>query len=169
MKSLSQLGKKGVSEIVGYVLLIVIALALSVFVYAYLKLYAPNITPECSEDIRLVIRDYSCTCISNIDSQCQLILNITNRGLFKVQAAYVRVGSSQERVRKEITNDTSLFLASASQQALLPGNITTKLYTFVGKAGGNYTLEIQPAVFDTKNRLLACNNAIALQSISCII
>ncbi len=174
MISSLQRNKKGVSEIIGYVLLIVIALALSVFVYAYLKLYVPKPSPECQDAIHLTIQNSSCTCIIGGNPPCHLDLTLKNRGLFKVHAAYVRADEPSKKIKQEISNETSLFLASLGEPALLPGSTITKIYpmkdktgSFTAQPGGNYTLEVQPAVYDEKSRLIACNNAIITQSLEC--
>ena len=61
MNNLSHLDRKGVSIMIGYVLLISIAVALSTAVFFYLKLYLPDEKPDCYQDINLVIEGVSPT------------------------------------------------------------------------------------------------------------
>ena len=51
VRGLLRLDKRGVSIMIGYVLLVVIAIGLSIAVYAYLKNYLPREKAECPQDI----------------------------------------------------------------------------------------------------------------------
>lgn len=158
--------KKGVSEVVGYVILIVIALTMSVFVYAYLKLYVPKEAPSCPSDISLSVQDYTCTSGPNG------ILNLTikNKGLFKVYGAYVRFGPEDRQVRPQINNDTSFFLFQQGQDGLLPGNNIFRQYKLTTNAPtpGKYMIEVQPAVLSTKrNLIVACTDAVIVLPVTC--
>src|SRR3989338_162195 len=97
--------KKGVSEMVAYVLLIVIAVGLSILVYAYIKLYASGgTTQECKSDINLVIQDYTC-------ENGQLVLTLVNKGLFDIDAAYVRLGAANKKILPWINDPSQNTLA----------------------------------------------------------
>src|SRR3972149_7833470 len=82
-KHLLPSNKKALSEIVGYTILIVIAISLSVLVYAFLKTYIPKEAVSCEEDLNLIVQDYSCS------TSGELKITIKNKGLFKADAVYV--------------------------------------------------------------------------------
>ncbi|VVB79246.1 Uncharacterised protein [uncultured archaeon] len=77
-------GKKGVSEVVGYILLISIAVAMSVIVYAWLKSYVPKEPLECPGDISLMIKDINCTADGIID------MTLRNNGKFSIYAYTIK-------------------------------------------------------------------------------
>ena len=167
---LLRLHRKGVSEIVGYILLIVITLTLSAFVYAYLKFYVPKEVPECAEDTNIIVQDYICT-INN--SKLEII--VANKGLFKVYGMYVRLGDEGKRIRTQIlgSSDNDFYFRESGKLGLLPGTSAVKKFNLADLGGVSiqprktYILEIQPAVFDSSNKLIACNKAVITKPIMC--
>lgn len=82
--------KKAVSEMVGYVLLIVIAISVSILVYAFLS-SLPWIKPEaCPDDTSLMIEDYSCY---------GKIFNLTvkNNGLHSLDGFYIHISNDTKK------------------------------------------------------------------------
>lgn len=75
--------KKGVSEVVGYILLISIAVAMSVIVYAWLKSYVPKEPLECPTDTSLMIKEINC-------SEGILTMALRNNGKFSVYAYTIK-------------------------------------------------------------------------------
>jgi len=151
--------KKGISPIIGYVLLIVMTVGLSLMVFSYLKLYTPKDKPECNSEVHLVISDF--TCINKM-----LTITFKNKGLFKIDAVYVRIGNENQKVRDLVNNNNIFFGAVEGQKGLFPGKSITKSYPYPAINSGNLTLEIQPAVFD-ENDLAICENAVVVQPIEC--
>ncbi len=151
------LNKKGVSIIVGYTLLIVISIGLSIGVFSYLKVYVPKDNPECQVDVKLILQNASC------DLQT-LQISLKNKGLFKADALYVRTASVGREVRTLI-NGNELYLDPANQ-GLKPGKEIEKTYIHPELSPGDKMLEIQPAVFDG-NDLAICEHAIIVQPITC--
>lgn len=160
--------KKAVSEIVSYVLLIVIAIGISVTAYSFLKLYVPKESPQCPADVSLIINGYSCSA-----SPKQLVLNISNRGFWTVQAAQVRFGDQSQTVRDLITNKISpsapdgLYLSGA--EGLSPGNMSTKIYTRSLSnivITPNMEVQVTPQVV-VNDKIVLCEKAITVQSIAC--
>jgi FlaG/FlaF family flagellin (archaellin) len=82
--------KKALSEMVSYVLLIVIAIGLAAGVYAWLRGYLPSSNPRetCSEDASLSIEKYTC-------SEEQITLTIKNNGLFNINGFFIRGTDSE--------------------------------------------------------------------------
>src|SRR3989338_8510282 len=77
MRKIRKENKKAVSEVVSYVLLIVVAISLSIIVYAWIKIQLPKEIIECPEGVSVIIKDYRCNKQNNI-------INITfkNNGFY---------------------------------------------------------------------------------------
>lgn len=152
--------KSGISEMVSYVLLVVIAIGLSVLVYGYLSLQTPKERLECSSDTNLILKGFSCSIAPGVyledtdkneltppqwtyraaSGKSTLLTDMTlyNKGFHIVQAAYVRVGSESKQV-KDLINAESLYLVAGdspdnnnSVQGLLPGKSIHVRYEYVG-------------------------------------
>ena len=82
--------KKGVSVIIGYVLLVSLAIIMGLLVYNYLKTFVPKDGAECSEGVSIYLKEYYC------DSN---YLNITlkNNGRFDVSAYFIHASNSSEQ------------------------------------------------------------------------
>lgn len=159
--------KKAISEIVGYTILIVIAVSLSILVYSFLRLYIPKEKVTCEEDIRLIIQDYTC-------ENGMLNLTITNKGLFKAGAFYLRFEDKDNGLKNQTNPDDFLLYGPNNTQNLNPGeSYSTNIYNLT-KYGfedinpeGNYSLELQPAILVEK-KIVVCENAIInYESINC--
>ena len=85
--------KKGLSEIVSYVLLILVALSLSVAVYTWLKVYVPKDKLECPDGVSLIIKELEC-------GNANKFVNITfgNKGRFDVDGIYLKFSDSEKKV-----------------------------------------------------------------------
>lgn len=161
LQSLQIKKKKAVSEMVGYVLLVVVAIGISILVYSYLKFYIPKDNLSCQDGTSLVIVKYSC--ISG--NPGSLVLTLSNKGLFNISAAYVRIGEENRKVKQLVTNESVYFV-----NPLGPGQETTLSYLLKGyvPSPGRYGLEIEPGTISEDNKQLAlCSEAIITQSITC--
>ena len=160
--------KRAVSLMVGYVLLIVISIALSILVFAFLKVYVPKFqVQECPEDISLVVKEYSCF-VTPLDNYKGLFLNLTlqNKGLHSIDAAYIRLGERDKKFRQLISPSITF-----QDGPLIPGNSTVLTFTsdnefFSGKT--DFTLEIQPALINPPDIAL-CEDAVITEDITCIL
>lgn len=107
--------KKALSEIVSYVILIVITLSIAALVFAWLRFYVPseNERETCPDTISLFINEYACT------SSTPKTLNITleNNGYFNIAGFYIR--ASDNLTKKPITLLNSTFPGMVA--ALGPG------------------------------------------------
>src|SRR3989344_3734074 len=124
MNNLSLLNKKGVSVMVGYVLLIAIAVALSTAVFFYLKLYLPDERPECNVDVKLTIEELTCTLVGAQDSEIDI--KIANKGLFNVDGAYIKIGDPDRAFKENLNSLDNLALVNSpcnpGTSALIPGD-----------------------------------------------
>ena len=88
MRKIIRKNKKAVSEVVSYVLLIVIAISLSIVVYAWIKVQLPKEITECPEGVSIIIKEYQC-------NQDKHIINITfqNKGFFNIDGVSIKIAN----------------------------------------------------------------------------
>jgi FlaG/FlaF family flagellin (archaellin) len=169
---------RGISMIVGYILLIAISIVMSVLVYNWIKTYVPKDSIECSQGTSIFIKsiDYDCT---------KSILNITlkNNGKFSINGFFIHVTnkSSEELATIDISSKlldggvisaTSVVFSEIVENALTPDEPTNvKTVSFnVSGYGTLYKIEIIPTriqVIDDKKRSVSCSNAKSEEALTC--
>ncbi len=181
MNSLWLHDKKAVSEMVSYAVLIIIAIGLSVLVYAYLQVYVPKEKATCPSDVALIVQEYTCTASKTI-GQANLTLTLLNKGFFTLDTVYLRVGPEERRI-KELINDPNSAVSSSAiaydnfylfwidenntkRQGLPPGKTYQRTYHPKLNQSGTYGLEVQPALL-RKGKLVLCERAVTTQTLSC--
>lgn len=154
------LNKKGVSLLIGYVLLIVIAIALSTIVYAYLKLYIPKERAECPNDISLFIDETSC-----VISAQEIKFTLSNTGFFNVSGAFLKIGPEDRAVKFQLNRDKEIF-----SDPLSPGSELEFVFEIPNELNvvenQRYEIEVEPAQV-IERKLVPCENAIVNQPITC--
>jgi hypothetical protein len=80
--------KKGVSIMIGYVLLIAAAIAMSFVIYQWLKTYVPADKPECPEGVSLYLSEYYYDCVAKT-----LQINLKNNGRFNISGYFIRASN----------------------------------------------------------------------------
>jgi len=149
--------KKGVSEMVGYVLLIVIAISVSVMVYAYLRNIAIQPPEKCDEGVSLMIEDYNCNVADMLN------LTIKNQGTLSVDGFMIH--GSNESARWFAID---LAGKSTNGQILFEGDRlnASKSRNFIFSYGEHNSvnrLEIKP--MQAGKTMIICENAIINQEI----
>ena len=167
-KNLLQLNRKAVSIMVGYVLLIAIAVSLSTAVFFYLKLYLPDERPECDVDIKLTIDSATCKWNQPINPNSVIIrLNVTNRGLFKIEGAYVKIGDYDRAFRDDLNPTLALAsLCNGNSAVLNPGEKFCEVFPYNLVPIKVQELSVQPIVW-IDNKPILCPDAIASKTITC--
>src|SRR3989344_7592099 len=153
--------KKGVSVVVGYVLLIVLAVAMGGIMYAWMKQYVPQEPIECPEGTSIAIVDY--TYNSTTDT---LSLNLSNNGRFDVAGYFIRSSNNSglDLGTFDISNFTSGANVSIFNHAVVIGSNNSNLfipgleiehYVNTLTLGTLYRIEITPVRWQTdKNKRL---------------
>ena len=163
---MSLLNKKGVSIMVGYVLLISIAVALATAVFFYLKLYLPDDKQDCYEDIDLVIDGVSCKILP---STASVSINFTNKGLFSVDGVFIKIGELN-RVFRQTLNEPDRVLGSRcngiTETNLKPGATFCETYNYPSGTVGVKEISIQPFIW-VENKAVLCPDAIVSKKIVC--
>lgn len=80
--------KKGLSVVVGYVLLIVFGIALALMVFTNLKTFIPSQSLSCPDGVSIFLKDYSYNCTTGA-----LNLTLENNGRFLMQG-YIIYGAT---------------------------------------------------------------------------
>jgi hypothetical protein len=163
--------KKAISEMVSYVLFVVIAMGLAVGVYSFLKqLVPPENEEKCEESTAIAINDYSCV---NDAGDRVIRLTLENKGYFTIDGFFIKAtnltGTALPTIPLEnkpytmITSGQYDFPATAN---FTPGNIT--LLSF------NYTalqeikkLHLQPYKVSSKGVILPCESDIKMDITDC--
>ncbi len=173
----NKLNKKALSEVVSYVFLIIIALALAAMTYSFLKVYIPKEKIECPSDISLIIDSYACRYIYRSGGgigqpatySSYLNISFINKGLFKIDAAYIRIGAPGTKAKAQLNKAKFNLFSFAGTQGLNPGEVsasTTYSLVDIIQQAGAYELEIEPALIEGATPT-ACSNAIITQVINC--
>ncbi len=149
--------KKAVSEIIAYVLLITITLALSVMVYGWLRSYiSPSQQQECPEEIAIIISDYIYDCIPGNP----INLTIQNKGYFTVDGFIVRAST-------KVGAKEGFFLLQNVAMKLIPSNESNKKYPPTSAASGKFLtfVDVQPYIWKNNEKVLC--KQIASQALPC--
>ena len=157
---------------VGYVILIAIAVALSTAVFFYLKLYLPEDKPECSQDIDLIIDSLSCSYVQvsgGSPTTSVVDIKLTNKGLFSVDSAYIKIGDA-ERVFRTTLNDVDVdrMISSCNDFdiVLKPGAQFCKTYTYASAPTIAQEVTVEPLVW-IDNTPVLCPESIVTKKIYC--
>lgn len=162
--------KRGISVIIGYLLLITFAVIISTLVYQWLRTYVPKEALGCPDGVSVSVKEISCS---------DGVLNITlkNNGRFNIGGYFIHATSSPEQ--ELATLDLSKYITSGG---ILQGS------TIIFSAGSNlmntddektfsfnlnttiYSVEIIPIRYqkeDNKMRTVSCGDSKIKQSIYC--
>ncbi len=151
--------KKAVSLMVAYSILIVIGIAISVIVFNYLKSYTPGETPECPQDVFLTIESAACSI-----SEEKLNITLSNRGLFNISGAYIRLGPENREIKGQVNFNEEQFPSSLSP-ASGAMNFVFSLEDF-NIPGGQNEVEVQVMMVVDGTRV-ACPEAITTFPVIC--
>ncbi len=91
------INRRGLSEVVAYVLLVGIAVALSIAVYYFINSYLPKQASECPEGLSIVIYEYKCETSRN-----ELNLTLQNKGLFDIDGFIIKASNDSNLPAKSL-------------------------------------------------------------------
>ena len=158
--------KKGISELISYVLLITLALAMAAAFWFFIKPYAEHPLAEegCPESVNIVLENYSCS--NDIFS-----FDLKNRGLHSVTGVRLKIINSSQ----DFEYDSLLLLPNCEGMLNcfscnnkdcfgVNENITSSLsyasYIKINK------LVIYPVKINEKNEFQLCTNAVVKVPVS---
>lgn len=138
--------KKGLSNLVAYVLLISISISLSVLVYGWLKFFVGGAeVVNCPSNVNIIIESYEC-------SGGVLNISVKNKGLFDVDGYILRV---HDRVDAEfgiyVFNEFGVFLS--------PGDRFSESYVIADYSDVDTVtvVDVQPFV-DIDGKNVSCSS-----------
>lgn len=162
--------KRGVSPLVGYVLLVVFAIVISAGVYTWLKTYVPAETLNCKDGVSFFVKEAD---FNNSLSQ-QLNLTIRNNGRFTLAGYFIHAtnDSSQNLATIDLSQylnatyggvvfGNSVLFSVTGGNTLKPGEEATHIFEVPAGFGELYSLDVVPTIFQTENgkeRFVSCSN-----------
>ena len=167
--------KKGISVIIGYVLLITFAVVIGAIIYQWMKTYVPQEELNCPDGASIFIEDYSYDCASN------LTLYLKNNGKFDLGGYIIyatnspgidvaTIDLSQNNTNKSlILQPTGIKFNEIENNSLNSGEIKREEYNLAG-IGKIYSIEILPIrwqVEKNKKILTNCKDAKIREIIQC--
>jgi hypothetical protein len=170
--------KKGLSVMVGYVLLIVFSVFLGVITFTVLKTLIPQKNLECHDATSIMIESYTYDCNTNL-----LTLNIANNGRFKVGGYFIygsSTGVRQRDVELSALNTDNRSLLSplgvkfgnpVAKNSLKPNQVEIDTYDLTELNQDLTYIELQAIVWDVgedrKMKIIQCSDAIVRKDIQC--
>jgi flagellin-like protein len=164
--------KKGLSEVVSYVLLIVVAVSLAVIVYGWLKVQLPKEKPLCPDNIGIAIKSYNCNLV-----QKTVNITIENRGYFNIEGVNVKIANTSGGVAALPVTAISGAIAVNNEGFIYFNRALNPREEYF--ASYNYSIhnqikkiQIIPFIFDKKtgssqNQIILCTDNILSQEIQC--
>ncbi|HJZ18579.1 MAG TPA: hypothetical protein VJ208_00550 [Candidatus Nanoarchaeia archaeon] len=171
--------KRGISVVVGYILLVSIVIIMSVIVYQWISTYIPREDIECADGVSLFVQDYTLDCTDGSES---LDLTIKNSGRFDVAGYFIHAttDSSQELAVTDLSGATDLRGSGGSVNyppdgddlnSVSAGQIFSDLFVLTS-IGQIYSIEIVPLRYElvnNRNRAVSCTNARIRETLSCFV
>ena len=148
--------KRGISVVIGYVLLVVIAISLSLLVYAWLKGFLPGNIESCPDDVSLIIKDYNC-------ANGELTINLKNQGLFNLYGFIARAGTASDDFFYNLKENGEIESYFADN-LLKPNEEEIRVFDYSGYNEIDEIM-IEPFVIGEKGDIVLCENAIIRQGL----
>ncbi len=144
--------KKGISELVAYVLLISLSIALSIVVYNWLRAYVIPYQPKtCPDGISIIIKDY--TCYSG-----NITLNLSNKGLFRIDGYIFRINNESDATGNPVGLPINVITTKTLTTPLQPGEVTSGSWNYKTKYAKIVEMEIEPFRLEGDKNVL-CDKA----------
>jgi len=172
--------KKGISVMIGYVLLISFAIVMSYIVYDYLETLVPKPIPDCPEGVSVYIEDIEC------NSNDNLIITLRNNGRFSIAGYYIHVSNDSTKNLTNIDLSQSFLNITGSSgrlavnsiiyipllediNSMAPGDERTSIFN-LSSIQQIYSIEIEPLRYKEDNKIqpASCTDAIFTQRVSCV-
>lgn len=163
--------KKGVSVIIGYILLVATAIVISTLVYQWLNTYIPKDALECPDGVSIFIEktNYDCT-------NKQLNFTLKNNGRFNIAGYYIHGTTSKNQtlattdlVPFNELDSSGAVVFEVDKNSLTPNQKIFNLFNFTNAPFTQiYSLEMIPIIFqESTNRTLSCSDSKIRETITC--
>ncbi len=154
--------KRGVSVVIGYVLLIALTVVMGSIVYLWLKTYVPTDIEKCPEGVSIMIENISC----NDDD---ISIKVKNNGRFSINAFYIKAVTDPNKdvatvsLKRDSGNYGRIPIYVLNRD-LKPSE---KIRLYLQKPGiGIYKIEVTPIKFKNENSVkkrVVCSNSKAIE------
>ena len=168
--------KRGVSIMIGYILLIGVVIAISIFVYTWIKTYVPRDAQNCPDGTSISIKDVMC--LGGEENGYTLNLTLKNNGRFNIAGYFILTtnSSSQElatidissklKEGGEILGNTILF-ATSDENSMKSNDEKESTFDLNYKI---YSIEITPVRFQeeaNREKFVSCGDVKVKESVNC--
>lgn len=174
--------KKGLSIVIGYVLLMTVSIVMSVVVYQWLKTYVPKDALNCPDGTSFFIKEIECT-------GGTLTIQLKNNGRFGIDGYFIHgsinpnedalatidlsskfIGNEMEIAEK--VDGSSIKFNSAENSLSPEENSNTQTNSFdVSDIGGTLTkielIPIRQQITDNIKRIVSCSDAKIETAVTC--
>jgi hypothetical protein len=169
--------KRALSVMVGYVLLVAIAVVMSIIVYQWISSYAPKDVPDCPDGVSLLLEDVVC---ATTGPNIGLSFILRNRGRFNVDGYLIHVTNSSDQeiatinLAGNLTSGgtiTGESIRFKSDGSLEPGGeVASNFYIANPDFGEINKIEIKPFRFETiegRKRFVVCGKSRTFEEVNC--
>jgi hypothetical protein len=178
MKNKIQRDKRGISIVIGYILLVTVSIAMSILVYQWLKTYVPKEALECPDGTSILAKDISYDCTEGI-----LYITVKNNGLFSINGYFIHASNKSDLEQLAIIDlsenlikegDETIYLNSVefsnlNDNDLAPSGTHPSSFN-IAKHGRIYKVEIIPTRIqevEGKKRFVSCTDAKIEEILTC--
>ncbi|MBU1252538.1 MAG: hypothetical protein KKC96_03015 [Nanoarchaeota archaeon] len=179
METLKKRDKKGLSVMIGYVLLVVFALAISVGIYQWLKTFVPQDSLDCPDGVSVFLKSANFNGTSN-----KLTIEVVNSGRFNIAGYFIHVAtvSADEVPNVDVSsylNKTEssagihagsviFLIGSDENNPFSPGDSEMHSFDLLELTGTPKIVSVIPTrqqVDDDRKRFVGCGTARAEQNV----
>ncbi len=168
--------RRGLSIVIGYILLISVSITMSIVVYQWLKTYVPADSIHCSEDTSMFIENLSYNCGGK-----EINLTLRNNGKFKVDGYFIYASNKDNEELAIIslshniteggyTFGNSIVFDQIIKNSLATGEVRFSSFNVTGY-GQLYKIEIVPIRLEEmngKNVTASCSDATIREKLTCM-
>ena len=148
--------KKGITELIAYVMLISLAIALSILVYNWLRFYVlPHEPKACPDGVSLIMQEYSCSA-GNIN------ITVRNKGLFKIDGYLIKINNKVDYAGKPEGLPVYLLASVSLPSPLNPSEMHSGNYPYKDLYGRVVEIEIEP-FRKQENKIVYCDKSAVRQ------
>jgi|TARA_Y100000310_G_scaffold250692_1_gene257015 hypothetical protein len=170
--------KKGISVMIGYILLISSLVVMGAIIYNWMKTFVPTETINCPEGVSIYIKNIKC---ESANGSYQLQIDLKNNGRFNVGGYFIHIAdnSSQELATIDITENLissgtkmnpgiKFDIGVGEDNSLKPNKEVTNVFLLNNTIG---LVEIIPIRFqedDNKNKFVSCGDSKVKEVVTCM-
>jgi FlaG/FlaF family flagellin (archaellin) len=172
--------KRGISLIIGYILLVAISIVMSIIVYQWLRTYVPTEAVACPDGTSIFISKLSYDCVSGI-----LDVTVKNNGKFGVNGYFIHASNKagEELATIDLSgkifpdkyiygSTNSITFSETTENSLSPDSPEVTSSFNVGDYASAHLVKVEiiptrTQVLDNKKRLVSCSDAKIDEDIKC--